>query len=283
MNDARPMHGRTALVTGAGRGIGLGFALRLADLGADVAVLDVDLEGYRAYESDRATVPAGSIVEELASRGVRALGITADIRDREAMTGAVQEIRSYFGRLDTVICNAGGGSGFFGYPRDVDAISHAASMPDDYARLIVDVNLFGTINTCVAAIPLMLEAGGGTIVTIASIAGTRPFATGAHTPYGVAKSGVISYTRYLASDLAGTGIRANCAALGLIDTGGMREAMAARSQTWSTASPTGVPLGRYGTIADCANVVVDFLSTDLSAYVTGEVLAVAGGMAMHAK
>ena len=105
------LRGRAALVTGGARGIGRAYALRLARLGADVAVLDVDLQSYRQFEREQDGMTADSTVAEILALGRRSLGLTADVSDPAAVTAAAGDLAADWGRIDILVCNAGGGTG----------------------------------------------------------------------------------------------------------------------------------------------------------------------------
>jgi len=266
MSAGLPLEGRTALVTGAGRGLGRAYALHLAGLGADVAVADVDLRSYRAFPEEEARMTAGSVAEEVQRLGRRALELTVDVTDAAAVAAAVDQLRSAWGRLDVVVCNAGGGQGD-------PAQSKASSMDLDEFDQVVRRNLYGTVNTCTAVAPMMKEQRAGKIITVASIAGQRPSRDGGYAHYGVAKAGIIMYTRYLANDLGPFGITANCLAPGYIATGRLLGVYERTGGTERTVR--GIASGRLGTPEDCA-AVVGFLASPASDYLNGALIPVDG-------
>jgi 3-oxoacyl-[acyl-carrier protein] reductase len=258
--------GQTALVTGGARGIGRAYALRLGRLGADVAVLDVDLQSYRQFERERADMTADSTVAEIEALGRRSMGLTADVRDRAAMTAAADNLVAAWGRIDILVCNAGGGSG---RPADTKASEVSAELFD----LVMQRNLYGTVNSCQAVVPYMKRHQYGRIVTVSSQAGRRGSAAGTYAHYGAAKAGIQMYTRYLAQELGPCGITVNCVAPGFIATGRLLPMFEAQGTDRVLQQ---IPLRRLGTPEDCARVV-EFLVTDLGEYVTGAIIPVDGG------
>jgi 3-oxoacyl-[acyl-carrier protein] reductase len=260
------LKGQTALVTGAARGIGRSYALRLARLGADVAVLDVDLQSYRQFEREQEDMTADSTVAEIGGLGRRGIGLTADVSDPAAVTAAVNTLVADWDRIDILVCNAGGGTG---RPAETRASEVSAELFD----LVVQRNLYGTVNTCRAVVPHMKRHEYGRIVTVSSQAGRRGSSTGGYAHYGTAKAGIQMYTRYLAQELGPFGITVNCVAPGFIATGRLLPMFEAQGVDRVLEQ---IPLRRLGTPDDCARVV-EFLVTDLGGYVTGAVIPVDGG------
>jgi 3-oxoacyl-[acyl-carrier protein] reductase len=260
------LEGRTALVTGGGRGLGRAYALQLARMGADVAVLDVDLRSYREYEGEAAQMTAESTAGEVEALGRRAIEIEADVADAAAVRAAVDRVTDELGRLDVVVCNAGGGIG-------TPAGSRASTMDLEEFDAVLRRNLYGTVHTCTAAAPVMRAQGSGKIITVSSQAGRRAGGDGGYAHYGVAKAAIIMYTRYLAQDLGPDGITVNCIAPGYIATGRltpMFEGIGVERLSRSVA------LRRLGTPEDCAEVV-GFLASPAADYVTGTVVPIDGG------
>lgn len=258
--------GKTALVTGAGRGLGRAYALHLASLGADVAVADVDLRSYRDFEREAADMTADSTAAEVEAAGRRALEFELDVADAPAVQAMVDAVVEAWGRLDVVVCNAGGGLG-------TPAGSKASTMDLDEFRAVLERNLHGTVNTCVAAAPVMKSQGSGKIITVSSQAGRRASADGGYAHYGTAKAAIIMYTKYLAQDLGPHGIQVNCIAPGFIGTGRLSPMFEAAGVDRLTKQ---VAARRIGTPEDCARVV-GFLAGAGSDYVTGTVVPIDGG------
>jgi 3-oxoacyl-[acyl-carrier protein] reductase len=260
------LKGQTALVTGAARGLGRAYALRLAELGADVAVLDADLRSYRSFALEQEAMTADNTVEEIRQRGRRSAGFEADVSDGAAVTAAVDSLAADWGKVDIVVCNAGGGTG-------TPAESLASEVSPELFDLVIQRNLYGTVNTCRAVAPHMKRSGYGRIVTVSSQAGRQGSPGGGYAHYGTAKAGIQMYTRYLAQELGPFGITANCIAPGFIATGRLLPSFEAAGVDALLAR---VPLRRLGTPEDCARVV-EFLVTDLGDYVTGAVIPIDGG------
>ncbi len=197
--------------------------------------------------------------------------------DRTAAEQAVNEVVAKMGRLDIGVANAGGGTVLFADERGGNGGSNEvldqvttgtpSNTPEEMLTRVMDINVKTCMYTCMAATPHLKAAGGGRIVTVSSTAGVD--ARSAYHPYGTAKAAIIHYTRALAQELGPFNINVNAIAPGIIRTGrlGDREARAKEV----------VALRREGTIEDCAGVV-EFLTTDLSAYVTGRVILIDGGM-----
>ncbi|MEJ2130526.1 MAG: SDR family NAD(P)-dependent oxidoreductase [Gammaproteobacteria bacterium] len=267
------LSGKVALITGGARGLGRGYALRLAGLGADIAIVDRNLSAAQAYEFERAQMTADTVMAECEAFGVRALGLEVDLIDRDTAEQAVNTVADELGRIDIAVCNAGGGTFTFADEResgaeegDLNTTGTPADCPQDMLTRVLDINLMTCMYTCMAVAPHMKRQQSGKIVTVSSTAGVDAGA-GYH-PYGTAKAAIIHYTRALAQELGPYNINVNAIAPGIIRTGrlGDRSAMARR-----------IPLRREGTIEDCAKVV-EFLVTDLSDYVTGRTIVIDGGL-----
>jgi 3-oxoacyl-[acyl-carrier protein] reductase len=272
----KKLAGKVAVVTGGARGLGRGYALRLAALGADVAIIDRNLNSAAVYAFERSAMTAPTVMAECEARGVAALGIEADVTDRARTTAAVATILRRFGRLDIAVCNAGGGTVLFADERAAnDTASEGGDvvttgMPSDCSQemltRVLDGNLMATMYTCMAVAPQMKHQGAGKIITVASTAGVD--ARGGYHPYGTAKAAIIHYTRALAQELGPFNINVNAIAPGIIRTGRLGD----RSHMSEL-----IALRREGTIEDCAKVV-EFLATDLSDYVTGRTIIIDGGL-----
>lgn len=270
----RPLNGKVALVTGGARGLGRGYALRLAELGADVAILDRNLDGAAVYEFERGLMTAATVREECAAHGVRALARKVDLTDRGAAERAVSDVAGELGGIDIAVCNAGGGTVRFADEAtgtgdehaDVNTQATASDCSQEVLTRVLDINLMTCMYTCMAVVPHLKRRGGGKIVTVSSTAGL--VASGGYHPYGTAKAAIVHYTRALAQELGPHGINVNCIAPGIIRTGrlGDRAHLAPR-----------IPLRREGTIEDCVRVA-EFLVTDRSDYVTGCTIPIDGGL-----
>jgi len=201
------LSGKTAIVTGGAGGMGRAHALRLAQLGANVAILDIDL---RAAERYGEKLTAASVEAELAAFGVRALGLEADLSDSQATKAAVRQVVEVFGRLDIVVNNAGGAI------TPIDNSTPSLSSPEDTEKLF-RANFLTTVNMCQAAAKPLARQGGA-IVNIVTIGAEIQDASGRYAMYGAAKAAVLKYSRTLAVELGPLGIRVNCISPGLIET-----------------------------------------------------------------
>lgn len=244
------LDGRVALVTGGSRGIGRAVSLRLAQLGCSVAI--------NYFENEEA---ASSVASEVTALGVAAGVFQADIASVDASQRLVDETIARFGRLDILVCNAGIWQGF-----PVEEIS------EELWDKTLDINLKGTWAVCRAAIPLMKRQRSGRIIIVSSTAGQRGEANVSN--YAASKGGQISFTKSLASELAGFGITVNCVAPGWVDTELNDEVFADEARRRSIVAT--IPLGRIATAEEIADPIA-FLCTDWARHITGEVLNVNGG------
>jgi 3-oxoacyl-[acyl-carrier protein] reductase len=284
MNEKK-LSGKVAVITGGARGLGRGYALRLAGLGADIAIIDRNLRAADVYEYEKKQMTAPTVVEECLALGVRAMGLEADLTDRQVTERAIAEIAEKMGRIDIAVCNAGGGTVTFADERkpgaggsgngkdavtgDLNTTGTPANCPQEMLTRVLGNNLMTCMYTCMAVAPYMKSQKSGKIVTVASTAGIAAGA-GYH-PYGTAKAAIIHYTRALAQELGPYNINVNSIAPGIIRTGRLGD----RSHLANY-----IALRREGTIEECAGVV-EFLVTDLSDYVTGKTITIDGGQCDH--
>ncbi len=259
------LQGKTALVTGGARGLGRAFALRLASLGADVAIVDLRLDGASEF-GEKLNAP--SVAAEIEQMGRRGFGIQADLSKRETAFGAVESALKSLGRLDILVNNAGGAI----TPADR---SYATTTTEADLSLLMDANFNSMVSCCQAAVPAMKQQASGVIVNISGQSGITTYNQGLLAGYSAAKAALTHYTRYLAAELGPHGIRANCISPGVMMTARVAAQAAARG-IGSDAEAAKVPLRRLGQVEDCAGVL-EFLVTDLSQYVTGQVISVCGG------
>ena len=245
------LNGKTALVTGGGRGIGRAICLELARQGARVAV---------NYSGSQAA--AEQTVEECRALGVEAFAIQADVADGNSVTAMVKAVIARLGRLDILVCNAG--------------ITRDNLMPllkEDDFDAVVDTNLKGAFLCMKAAYRPMMKQKYGRIVAVSSIVGLRGNA--GQTNYAASKAGLIGLSKSLAKELAGRNVTVNVVAPGFIDTN-MTAALPESAQQAILAT---IPMGRMGAAEDVAKAVA-FFASDEAAYITGQVLCVDGGMAV---
>lgn len=249
------LSGQVGLVTGASRGIGAGIAIRLAEAGADVALV------HRTPASAEAAAQVAGRVRAL---GHRALVIEADVADVAAVEAMVAAVTDALGRIDLVVNNAG-----------LQPVVGLLEMTADQWDEIQAVNVRGAFLVTQAAARRMIAAGrGGAIVNVASIEGLQP--TFVHSHYAASKAAVIMQTRAAALELGRHGIRVNAVAPGLIDTGALGTEWPEGVARWQAAAP----LSRLGTPDDVADACL-FLCSPASRWISGATLVVDGGVLAH--
>jgi 3-oxoacyl-[acyl-carrier protein] reductase len=261
---------KVAIVTGGARGLGRAYARRLASLGAKIVVCDLSLKSFEEFEAERRDMTGDNTVAEIEAAGGSALGVELDVADRAAVDAMVVKVVEQWGRIDILVANAGGGRG-----RPVD--TKASTLDSELLDLVLRMNLYGTIYCCNAVAPIMKRQRYGKIVTVSSVAGLGPSADGGYAHYGAAKAAIGHYTRYLAQDLGPYGITANCIAPGTIATGRIMQTVIPGSAGANADPAARVALRRVGTVEDCARVI-EFLTTELSDYVTGTIIPIDGGL-----
>jgi NAD(P)-dependent dehydrogenase (short-subunit alcohol dehydrogenase family) len=261
--------GKVAVITGAGRGLGRAYALRLAALGADIVINDLRLDSAKEFDEE---LTADTVMAECEAMGVRAIGIAADVTVRSEVQRLFDEALQAFGRVDILVNNAGG------VLRPAER-GKASTVPEDDWRFIMDVNLTGTVFCCQAAAVPMKAQKSGKIINVSSQAGLRGNLAGSIAHYCVAKAGVVEYTRLLAGELGPFNINVNCIAPGIIITSRAIKQFNRNSPENVAAASANIALRRVGEPEDCAKVV-EFLATDLSDYVTGQCIPVCGGMVL---
>jgi len=241
--------GKIALVTGASRGIGAGVAKKLAASGAYV---------YVNYNGSAAR--ADEVVNEILSAGGQAEAVQCDVADFDKCKEMIDKIIADKGRIDILVNNAG-------ITRD-DLLM---KMSEDEFDAVISTNLKGCFNTIRHASRYMLKQRAGKIINMSSVSGVAGNAGQAN--YSAAKAGVIGLTKSVAKELSSRGINCNAIAPGFIET----EMTAAMTDKAKEATIAAIPLGRTGQPEDIAKAVL-FLASDMSDYITGQVINVDGGM-----
>ncbi len=241
---------KTVLVTGSARGIGMTIAEKFAALGAKIVISDVMEDVAKETAAD------------FKKRGYEAIAIKADVSKAADVKALIDQTVEHFGSLDVVVNNAG-----------VTRDTLVMRMSEEDWDLVLDINLKGAFLVSQAAAKVMIKQRSGRIVNISSVVGQMGNAGQAN--YSASKAGLIGLTKTCAMELAGRGITVNAVAPGLIDTAMTRALPEKVTEQFIEMTP----LKRFGTPEDIANAVV-FLSSDEAAYITGQVLAVNGGMLM---
>jgi 3-oxoacyl-[acyl-carrier protein] reductase len=242
--------GKTALVTGAARGIGRTCALTLAQAGADISAIDV-LEG-----------PLAELAKEIEGLGRKVHTRCVDVTRAEDVEAATKEAVEALGKIDILVNNAG-------ITRDNLIVR---MKPDEWQK-VIDVNLHGPFNFIKALSRPMMKARGGRIINIASIIGLVGNAGQAN--YAASKAGLVALTKTAAREYGSRGICVNAVAPGFIDTA-MTQALDPKAKEAMTSA---IPMGRVGKPEEIAHAVL-FLASDMGAYITGQTLVVDGGISM---
>jgi len=243
------LQGKTALITGASKGIGKAIAERFVAEGADVAFTFLS------------SVEKGQALEkELGSGGTKVKGYRSDASDFEAAEKLISDVIEDFGKIDILINNAG-------ITKDNLLLRISESDWDD----VINVNLKSCFNTVKAITKPMMKQRGGSIINMTSVVGLKGNAGQAN--YAASKSGIIGFTKSVALELGSRGIRSNAVAPGFIETEMTDKLDEKTVQGWRDA----IPLKRGGKPEDVADACV-FLASDMSSYITGQVIQVDGGM-----
>lgn len=244
------LEGKTAVVTGAGQGIGRAIALRLAENGADIVVSDVVED------------TAAQVVEEVKAMGREALAVVCDVSKLDQTEALIAKTAETFESLDILVNNAG-------LTRD----GLIMRMKESDWDLVLAVNLKGVFNCCKSAARTMMKQRSGRIINISSVVGITGNA--GQVNYSASKAGVIGLTKTLAREFGSRGVGVNAIAPGFIQTA-MTDALSDEVKSELTKQ---IPFGQLGTPEHIADAAL-FLASPLSAYITGEVIRVDGGMAM---
>ena len=243
------LEGKTALITGASKGIGRAIALKYAEEGANVAF---------TYLS---SVEKGeALVAELEANGIKAKGYRSDASDYAAAEQLINDVVADFGSLDILINNAG-----------ITQDNLLMRMTEEMWDRVIDVNLKSVFNTVKASNRTMMKQRNGSIINLTSVVGIKGNAGQAN--YAASKAGIIGFTKSVALELGSRGIRSNAIAPGFIETEMTDQLDEKTVQSWRDA----IPLKRGGQPEDVANLAV-FLVSDMSSYISGQVIQVDGGM-----
>ena len=245
------LEGKTALITGAARGIGKALALRFAAEGANIAFTDLAID-----EIGKQTE------QEIAAIGVKAKGYASNAADFVQTKDVVAQIHNDFGSIDILVNNAG-----------ITKDGLMLRMTEQQWDAVINVNLKSAFNFINAVLPIMMRQRKGSIINMSSVVGVHGNAGQAN--YAASKAGLIALAKSIAQEVGSRGIRANAIAPGFIETAMTAALPEEVRKEWVTR----IPLRRGGTVDDIANVAT-FLASDMSAYVTGQVIQVDGGMNM---
>ncbi len=243
--------GKTALITGAARGIGKAIALKFASEGANVAFTDLVID-----ENGQATEA------EIAALGVKAKGYASNAADFAQTEEVVKLVKEDFGSIDILVNNAG-----------ITKDGLMLRMSEAQWDAVIAVNLKSAFNFIHACVPIMMRQRGGSIINMASVVGVHGNAGQAN--YAASKAGLIALAKSVAQEMGPKGIRANAIAPGFIETA----MTAALSEDIRNEWKKKIPLRRGGQVEDIANTAL-YLASDLSSYVSGQVIQVDGGMNM---
>ena len=245
--------GKTALITGAARGIGKAIALKFAKEGANIAFTDLFIdEEHGGLETER----------EIAALGVKAKGYASNAADFAQTEATVNQIKADFGSIDILVNNAG-----------ITKDTLMLKMTEQQWDAVIAVNLKSAFNYIHACTPIMMHQRGGSIINMSSVVGVHGNAGQCN--YAASKAGLIALAKSIGQEIGRRGVRANAIAPGFIDTA-MTQALPENiRKEWISK----IPLRRGGTVDDIANTAL-YLASDLSSYVSGQVVQVDGGMNM---
>ena len=245
------LEGKTALITGAARGIGKALAIKFAQEGANVAFTDFVID-ENGLETEK----------EIAAFGVKAKGYASNAADFAQTKEVVAEVHKEFGAIDILVNNAG-----------ITKDGLMMRMTEQQWDAVIAVNLKSAFNFINATLPIMMRQRSGSIINMASVVGVHGNA--GQSNYAASKAGLIALAKSIAQEVGSRGIRANAIAPGFIETAMTAALPEEVRQEWAKK----IPLRRGGQVEDIANVAT-FLASDMSSYVTGQVIQVDGGMNM---
>ena len=245
------LEGKVALITGASRGIGKGIALKFASEGADIAFTDL-------FDDEN----MANTVKEIEALGVRAKGYASNAADFAQTEEVVAKVKEDFGHIDVLVNNAG-----------ITKDGLMLKMSEAQWDAVIAVNLKSAFNYIHAIVPIMMHQRQGSIINMASVVGVHGNAGQAN--YAASKAGLIALAKSIAQEVGSRGIRANAIAPGFIETAMTAALSDEVRKEWAQK----IPLRRAGQVEDIANVAT-FLASDMSSYVSGQVIEVDGGMNM---
>lgn len=245
------LEGKTAIITGAARGIGKAIALKFASEGANVAFTDLVIDEN-----------AQNTEKEIAAYGVKVKGYASNAADFEQTHQVVEQVKADFGSVDILVNNAG-----------ITKDGLMLRMSESQWDAVLAVNLKSAFNFIHACVPIMMRQRGGSIINMSSVVGVHGNAGQAN--YAASKAGLIALAKSISQEMGAKGIRANAIAPGFIETAMTAALPEDVRNEWIKR----IPLRRGGTVDDIANVAT-FLASDMSSYVSGQVIQVDGGMNM---
>ena len=246
------LEGKTAIITGAARGIGEGIAIKFAEHGANIAF---------TYVSDSSTERAAALTERLNSYGVRAVGYKSNASDFAACESFVNDVLTTFGNIDICVNNAG-------ISKDNLLLRMTPEQWDD----VMLVNLKSVFNMTKQVIRPMMKARSGSIINMSSVIGEMGNA--GQSSYAASKAGILGFTKSVAKELGSRNIRCNAVAPGFVETD-MTSYL--KDGEGAEKYKADIPLGRFATTEDIANVCL-FLASDMGSYITGQVISACGGL-----
>lgn len=245
------LKGKIAMVTGASRGIGKAIALKLADLGASIAL------NYRTHNED-----IDKLAKEIEDKNVKVLLVQGDVSDFDQCSDMIKKVNNELGRIDILVNNAG-----------ITKDGLLMRMKEEDFDKVIDINLKGTFNCIKHVTPIMMKQREGRIINLSSVIGLVGNAGQAN--YAASKAGIIGLTKSVAKEIGSRGVTVNAIAPGFIKTD-MTEVL---SDKVKASIQDNIPLRRLGEAEDVAELVA-FLSSDKAGYITGQVINVDGGMVM---